>query len=118
MREVQKVDLGSIKIHKKVIVELTESALSGIEGVRLAPRDFWEQIGDSIGLNISPAIGVIIDKNNQVTIDAKICIPYGSNIPDIARQVQDAVRCSIEQSVEIDLKEINVNIQGIERRSS
>jgi len=58
---------------------------------------------------------VIIDRNNQVTIEVKVNIRYGMNIPDIARFTQDSVRDAIERTVDIDLKDVNVNIQGIER---
>ena len=37
------------------------------------------------------------------------------NIPDIGRHVQDVVRSMVQKTVDIGLKEINVNIQGIER---
>ena len=62
-----------------------------------------------------PGIIVGVDKNNQVSIEVKVQVHYGLNIPDIARHVQDAIRTAIENTVDIDLKDVNVNIQGIER---
>ena len=118
MKEVNRVDFGSIKIHKKVLTEITCSAMSGIKEVSLVPKDFIGTLKDLIGIKSYPGILVSVDKNNQVTIEVEVCIRYGTDILDIARQTQEAIRAAIEKTVEIDLKDVNINIQGIERGKS
>ena len=110
-----KVDLGSIQIHKKVIADISAAALGEIDGVHLAPKDFGNQILELFGQRNSPGIAVTVDKNNQVTIEMKVTVRYGINIPDIARQIQDVVRLAVERTTDVHLREINVNVQGIER---
>jgi len=117
MSEVNKVDLGSIKIHKKVLAEIAYSAVSDVKNVSLMTKDFMAGIGEFLGAKAYPGINVFLDKNNQVSIEVKIKVKYGVNIPDIARQVQDAVRDAVEKTIDIDLKDVHVNIQGIERRN-
>jgi len=110
-----KVDLGSIQIHKKVIGEIAAAALGEIDGVHLAPKDLLNQFLEILGQKNCPGIDVTVDKNDQVTIELKVTIRYGINIPDIARQIQDVVRLAVEKTTDIHLREVNVNVQGIER---
>ena len=42
-------------------------------------------------------------------------IKYGYNIPDTAARVQENVRQALEKMSNLSVKDINVNVQGIER---
>jgi uncharacterized alkaline shock family protein YloU len=115
MIEENKVDLGSIQIHKKVIADIAASAMATINGVSLDSSDITSKLGEWLGRKNYQGINVRIDKSNQVTLEVKVNVRYGLNIPDVAREVQDTVRAAIEKTMDIDLKDINVNIQGIQR---
>ena len=118
MREFNRVgiDLGTVKIHRKAIADIVYSALSEIKGIKLISKNFLYDLYELVGINDYPGISVNVDKNNQVTIDVKICVDYGKNVPDMATLAQEAIRSAVERTVDIDLKVINVNIHGIERR--
>jgi len=45
----QKVDLGSIQIHKKVIADIAAAALSEIEGVTLSLRSWRNRLMEFVG---------------------------------------------------------------------
>ena len=109
----QKVDLGSVQIHKKVIADIAAAALSEIDGVSLSTRNWRYQFLEFLGRKEFPGIHVQIDRNSQVSLELKVYIRYGINIPDMALQVQEAVRRVVERTTDINLKEVNVNIQGI-----
>ena len=115
MKNVEKVDLGSVKIHKQVIAEIVENAIKEITGVDLVSKDLASSLSDLFGIKRHAGVLVQIDKNSQVVIDVKVSIRHGMNIQDIARQIQNVIRSAIERTVDIDLRDINVNIQGIER---
>lgn len=115
MKQEQNLDFGSVKIHKKAIAEIVVAALHDVKGVSMIPPDVLVTMADLIGARTYPGIHVDIDKGNQVNIDVKICVRYGLNIPDVARQTQQAIRAAIERTVDIDLKDVNVNIYGIDR---
>ncbi len=110
-----KVDVGFVQIHKKVIGDIAASALAEVPGTRLASFGVISKMFELVGYKNYPSVRVAIDPDNQVSVNIKVSIQYGLNVPDVARQVQDVVRAAVERSVDIDLKEINVNIQGIER---
>jgi uncharacterized alkaline shock family protein YloU len=118
VKDLNKVDLGSIKIHKQVLADIIQSAVLTVPGVTLLTKDFGSHLVDLVGVKKIPGIAVTIEKNSQVTIEVKVKVRFGLNIHDAARQIQEAVRAAIDKTVDIDLKDINVNIQGIERGES
>ncbi len=115
MSEIKNVDLGSVKIHKKVIADIVANAVAGVKGIRLIKPNMADQLLRIIGLYAQSAINVDIEKTGQVSVHVRVCVDYGLRIPDVAIQAQDAIREAIEQTVDIDLKDVNVNIHGIER---
>ncbi|MDP2653872.1 MAG: Asp23/Gls24 family envelope stress response protein [Candidatus Omnitrophota bacterium] len=115
MREDHKGEFGAIKIHRKVIAEIAASAVNEIEGVSVITRNTWTGFLDLVGVKRHPGVVVSIDKSNQVTIEVKIKVRYGLHVPDVGRQIQDAVRSAVENTVDVDLKDVHVNVQGIER---
>ncbi len=113
MKEVNRVDFGSVKIHKRVLAEIVINALSEVHGVQRLLKNFFVQAEELLGAKRYPGISVIVDKNNQVTVEVSILVEYGLNIPEAAKQVQDVIREAIERTVDIDLKDIHVNVQGL-----
>ncbi|MCK5214942.1 MAG: Asp23/Gls24 family envelope stress response protein [Candidatus Omnitrophica bacterium] len=115
MREKDNVDLGFIKIHKKVIAEIVNAVIDEFEGVGPVEKDFAGNLKDILGDKNFPGTRIIVDRNNKVAIDVKIKVQYGLNIPEVARSTQEAIRKAVEKTVDVDLKNVNVNVQGIER---
>jgi uncharacterized alkaline shock family protein YloU len=115
MKENFRLDLGAVKIHKKAIAEIALSALSDMEGVTLSQPTFAEKFLAKVHDRAHPSIHVSVDQDNEVVIELHVKVRYGLHIPDVARQVQDVVRAAICKTVDIVLKDVNVNIQGIER---
>ncbi|MFP4472267.1 MAG: Asp23/Gls24 family envelope stress response protein [Candidatus Omnitrophota bacterium] len=115
MSQFSKVDLGSIKIHKKVIADIAANALQDIKGIKVEDKSVLSQGLSLFGIRKHPGVSVSVDASSQVVVDVAVWIEYGLSIPEVAARAQDAVREAIEQTVDIDLKDININIQGIER---
>ncbi|MDP8265550.1 MAG: Asp23/Gls24 family envelope stress response protein [Candidatus Aceula meridiana] len=114
MREEQKVDYGSIQIHKKVLADIVLSVIHETDGVTLAPQSLFSNLLKVLGRRIYSGIVVSIDKDNDVCIEVRICVRYGVNIPDVSRHLQDTIRDSVEKTTDINLKDVHINIQGIE----
>lgn len=115
MTNFNKVDLGSIKIHKHVLAEISKAAVEEIDGVTLAPPGFAGSLLDLCGIKNYSGISVAVDKDNTVTLEIKIHIRYGLQIPDTARQVQDAVREAVERATDVDLRDVHVSVHGVDR---
>jgi len=114
-RDESRTDLGTIRIHKKVIASISSLAAVEIEGVKRVGGDFKSGLLELVGKKILSAIDVEINSNDEVKVEIPLVIKYGYNIPDIANKVQENVRNSLEKMTNLSIKDININVQGIER---
>ena len=115
MRSINNLDLGSVKVHKNALAEIIFSAVTSIEGVTFIHQHWADHLNEFLGIHIYPGIHVEIDENYDVIIEVKVIVKYGLHVADVANQIQDVVKLAIEKMVDINLRDINVNIQGIER---
>jgi uncharacterized alkaline shock family protein YloU len=104
-----------IKIHKNVIASIASLASIEIEGVKRVGGDFKSGLMELIGRKALAGIKVEVTKHDEVRIEIPLVIKYGYNIPETAARVQDAVRQALEKMTSLSLKDINVNVQAIER---
>ena len=116
MRQDNTVDLGVVQIHKKVIGDIAAAAIKEVAGVQLATFGVVGSIAEAFGYKNYPAVTVVVDKDQQVSLEIRVIIEYGMNIPLVARQIQDVIQHAVEEAVDINLREINVNVQAIERK--
>ncbi len=115
MRQLNNLDLGSIKVHKQALAEIVASAVASIEGVTLVQDNIASKFLKAFEYKMYPGVDVNIDENGDVSLDVKVIVRFGLNIPHVATEIQDTVKFAIEKMVDIKLKGINVSIHGIER---
>jgi len=115
MKDSQKLDLGSIQIHRQVIADIAANAITDVKGLALAHDGLAGKLQEFLGMRKYPAINVFVDKNNQLVIDVNVTIKYGLNISDVAGQAQDLIREAVERMGDLHLKDVNINVRGIER---
>ena len=118
MQDNNGIDLGSEQIHKKVIGDIAAAALKEIPGVELAGFGIISGIFELVGYKNYPGVTVLVEPDGQISVKMRVQVDYGINIPVVAQQIQELVRRALEKSVDIELKEINVNIQAVERKVS
>ncbi len=114
-REESRTDLGTISIHKNVIASIASLAALEIDGVKRVGGDFKSGLMELIGQKAFSSIKVEINKNEEVSLDIPIIIKYGYNIPEVADKVQENIRNSLEKMTNVSIKEVNINVQGIEK---
>ncbi|HBG60979.1 MAG: hypothetical protein A2Y03_10950 [Omnitrophica WOR_2 bacterium GWF2_38_59] len=115
MREGNTIDLGSIQVHKKVIEEIIDNSIKDMEGVSLVEENLSEKFFGLFGKKSCPGISIKMLDEGQLSVEVKVIVRYGLNIPETARQIQDMIKMSLDKTIDLDLKNINVNIHGIER---
>jgi len=108
-------ELGVLKIHKNVISSISAIAAGEIEGVKRVGKDLKSGLLELAGHKFSSAIKVDISKTEEVKVEIPLIIKYGYNIPDVAKNVQENIRQALEKMSNLSIKDINVNVQGIER---
>lgn len=115
MRTDARINLGEIQVHRQVIADVCTSAISGIDGVDLFRNQTLEDFLEFFGVRYNSAVKVRVDMMNQVYVIVKIVVRYGINLSDISRQIQDVVLTAVEKTTDINLKDVDVRIQGIEK---
>lgn len=113
--EETRTDLGAIRIYKKVISSIAAVAASEIEGVTRISTNFSNKIGELFSKRSGNAIKVDIEKNGQVNVEIPLVIAYDYNIPQVADKVQENVRNSIERMTNLTVKNIDINILGVDK---
>ncbi len=104
---------GEVKISEEVILQLAGQALHSLEGVRPAGGSALASFG--LGRKTSGGVRVNVDDGTPPTImvDTYISVKYGLRIPDVAWEVQEAVKMHLEKFTGYRVKYVNVFIQGI-----
>jgi len=114
--EESHTDLGAIKIHKNVIASISALASVEIQGVKKIGGDFKTAFMELLGKKTSGGIEVDINKNEEVKVKIPIIIEYGFNIPEVAAKVQENVRQALEKMTTLSIRDIDINVQGIEKK--
>lgn len=109
-------DNGIIKIHRNALASIAVSAATEIEGVKGIGSNLKNIFLNVFGKkHLSLAVKVEFDKNGEIKINLPLIIRYGHNIPQVAEKVQENVRVALEKMTNLTIKDININIQGVER---
>jgi uncharacterized alkaline shock family protein YloU len=115
MGRESKVNLGIIQVHKRVIADICTAAIAEVEGVSMARNVVLEDLCGFIGKRKNSAVDVRMDQSGQVSVVVKVVVRYGINLADVSRHIQDVVMTAVEKMADINLKDVDVSIQGIER---
>ena len=102
---------GDVYIAEDVLEMIAGAAALEVEGVTgLAGGTVSEQI---LGRKkLSKGISILWESDN-ITINVSIQIRYGGIIPEVAKQVQDAVISSVEATSGLKVAAVNVRVGGV-----
>ncbi len=104
---------GNIKISDEVVATITNIAVSEINGVSGLGGTFTGDIAQMLGKK-SFTKGIKVDiKENNVTLDLNVIIEYGVKIPEVAWEIQEAVKKAIESMTGLDVEKVNIHVVGI-----
>ncbi len=103
-----------IQISNDVIAVIAGVAVSEVQGVSSMAGGFAGGISEVLSGKKNLAKGIKVDKEeNKVKIDVNIIVEYGTRIPDIAFEIQNRVKTSVENMTGIKVEEVNVHVQGV-----
>ena len=104
----------NINISEEVITTIAGIAVSEISGVAEMPGGIAGGITEVLSgkKNLSKGIKAETDGNN-VKIDVNIIVNYGVRIPDVAFDIQNKVKQSVEAMTGLKVNEVNVHVQGV-----
>ena len=113
IKEIEEKNDG-IKIANDVVAVIAGVAISEVPGVASMSGGFAGGITEVLSgkKNLSKGIKVDADEKD-VKIDVNIIVEYGSRIPDIAFEIQNRVKKSVENMTGLKVSEVNVHVQGV-----
>lgn len=105
--------LGTIHIADEVVSIIAGLAATEVEGVAGMSGGIAGGIAEILGRkNFSKGVKVEVGEK-EAAIDLYIIVKYGVRIPDIALNVQEAVKAAIENMTGLSTVEVNVHVQGV-----
>lgn len=103
-----------IKISNEVVAVIAGMAISEVPGVASMSGGFAGGITEVLSGKKNLSKGVKVDADEkQVKIDVNIIVEYGSRIPDVAFEIQNRVKKSVENMTGLKVSEVNVHVQGV-----
>ena len=103
-----------IEISGDVIAVIAGVAVSEVQGVYGMAGSFAGGISEVLSGKKNLAKGIKVDKEDEkVKIDVNIIVEYGSRIPDVAFEIQNRVKKSVESMTGLKVEEVNVHVQGV-----
>lgn len=105
---------NGIEISNDVIAVIAGVAVSEVQGVASMSGGFAGGISEVLSGKKNLAKGIKVEKNdNTAKIDVNIIVEYGSRIPDVAFEIQNRVKKSVEGMTGFKVEEVNVHVQGV-----
>ena len=106
--------IGNIKISVEVVSTIAGIAASEIQGVSCMYTSFVDGVAQRLGAKRNNTKGVRVDmSSNSVNIDLYIVVDYGIKIPELAWEIQENVKNSVETMTGLKVSKINIHIEGI-----
>lgn len=115
-QETENTENG-IEISNDVIAVIAGVAVSEVQGVASMSGGFAGGITEVLSGKKNMAKGIKVEKtdntDNTAKIDVNIIVEYGTRIPDVAFEIQNRVKKSVEGMTGFKVEEVNVHIQGV-----
>ncbi len=109
---------NGIKISNDVIAVISGVAVSEVSGVASMAGGFAGGISEALKGKKNLAKGIKVEATDkEAKIDVNIIVEYGSRIPDVAFEIQNRVKKSVENMTGIKVLEVNVHVQGVSTRN-
>lgn len=109
----EKSDYGEFKIANEAIEVIVNLAIRSVKGVVGLHKNFpGNLISLSGAKNNTKGIKILVE-NNKLSVEAHLVVEFGYNIPEIALNVQQNIKKSIEDTTSLVVKNINIFVEHI-----
>ena len=106
--------LGQVEISEEVIATIAGSAAIECYGlVGMASRKISDGVSGLLKReNLGKGV-IVTFQDETLVVDLNIIVGYGVKISEVAANVMDRVRYSVETMTGLKVSEVNVNVQGV-----
>jgi len=106
---------NEIKISDDVVATVAGVAVSEVSGVSSMAGGLAGELSGIFSGKKNMQKGIKVEvEGNKAKIDVNIIVEYGVRIPDIAFEIQNRVKKSVETMTGLKVEEVNVHIQGVD----
>ena len=114
INETEEAVNEGIEISSDVIGVISGVAVSEVEGVAGMSGSFAGGISEVLSGKKNLAKGIKVDiSDKKAKIDINIIVEYGTRIPDVAYEIQNRVKKSVETMTGLTVDSVNVHVQGV-----
>jgi len=107
-------DEGSIRISEDVVASIAALAASETKGVSGLYSSLTSGIVGFLNKkNLSKGVRIELGSEGTVKLDISFLALYGHNICEVAKQVQQNVRSSVESMTGLKATEVNIHVGGV-----
>lgn len=106
--------VGNIKISVDVVAAIAGIATNEVEGVAGMNSSLAGGIAEIFGTKKNVSRGVKVDiKEENTVIDLFITVDYGVRIPELAWEIQENVKNSVETMTGLTVEKVNIHVEGV-----
>lgn len=106
-------ELGNINISEEVLSAIVGAAALEVEGVAGLGSSFGAEVAAVVNRK-SLTRSVRLDlENEEACVGVAILVKYGYVVPDVAREVQEAVKVALENTSGLNVACVNVTVAGV-----
>ena len=110
----QEMENGSIQISEDVVASVTGMAVLEVEGVCGLSSTIGTDIAEMLGMKtLSKGVRLSSTETGALRIDCDVVSKFGQNIFELAKNVQENVKSSVESVTGLAVGEVNVTVCGI-----
>ncbi len=114
MSVTRNTKFGDINISKEAITTLTGGVISECYGVvgMASQKMLKDGLAELLKME-NYSKGVVVKEENGITLDLYIIVSHGVKISEVVLEAQKKVKYVLEQSLELEVKAVNVYVQGV-----
>ena len=110
----QKLENGTLQISEDVVASVAAAAVLEVEGVCGLSSSISTDIAEMLGMKtLSKGVRLSSTEAGALRIDCDVVAKFGQNIFELAKNVQENVKSSVESVTGLTVGEVNVAVCGI-----
>lgn len=111
---VQTLEQGTVQISEDVIATTAANAVLEVEGVCGLNGSLSKDIAEMLGKKLlSKGVRISTNKEGALMIECDLIAKVGYPVFELAKNVQESVKTSIESVTGLTVGRVNVNVTGI-----
>lgn len=106
-------EIGSVQIADEVVAVIVGLAATEVDGVAAMGDDITSEIMSKVGIkNLAQGVKLAIE-DMKVSVEVKLTVEYGYNIPATCAKVQEKVKNTVENMTGLTVTVVDVRITGV-----